>query len=609
MKYKILERNELGTGILIENDSHITFEHNKHLVEAFNTEFKIVEPLFVYAVLQKYDTENKNGRWYPKELLEREVEKYKQLIKDGNAIGQLDHPECMREDHEVLTQKGWKFIKDVEKNDRLLTYNINTQQSEFKNIKRIIAKHYEGFMYHFHSRFLDKVVTPNHKFLLKDRYDKKYLYREAEDLYLNGEKREKVFKTAQHNSCEAKQETVFVLKGQKTKNWSAEVRRMYEQDISVNTEDWFAFIGLYLAEGFVRTNSYGVCIIQNEGEKATQIQELFNRLPFKYSLTKHKKKLSFTIYDARLWHFMSKLGNKYTKFLPKDLLTWHPRYLQILLTWFQLGDGRKIINKKTKKIIKQSIFSVSHQLMKDLLNCMILCGMNGQITAYQHKDRIIYDEIEKEVETDEGLVLEKVKVKRLIKGINSKSMYNINFNTSTKTTLKQIKIDKLWHSGMIYCFEMEDNNNFFIMRNGKACFTGNSSVIDLKPQTGGASHQIVDMWWEGKTLMGKLELILSPGFVKSGICSVPGDVAANLLRKKVLIGISSRGVGTLKREGGKNTVQDDFELICFDLVSSPSTPGAYINAQQNVLSKFVENEKSIKPLIKPLSKKLDKFLL
>jgi hypothetical protein len=53
-------------------------------------------------------------------------------------------------------------------------------------------------------------------------------------------------------------------------------------------------------------------------------------------------------------------------------------------------------------------------------------------------------------------------------------------------------------------------------------------------------------------------------------------MAANYLRQGVTLGISSRGVGSLKKVGEQNEVQDDFELICFDLVSSPSTPGAYL---------------------------------
>ena len=90
------------------------------------------------------------------------------------------------------------------------------------------------------------------------------------------------------------------------------------------------------------------------------------------------------------------------------------------------------------------------------------------------------------------------------------------------------------------------------------------------------SHNVTELWWEGNVLMGKLEIIMSPGFVTQGIISCEGDQVANLLRKGLKIGVSSRGVGSLKKEDGKNIVQDDFELICWDVVTSPSTPGSWI---------------------------------
>ena len=99
-----------------------------------------------------------------------------------------------------------------------------------------------------------------------------------------------------------------------------------------------------------------------------------------------------------------------------------------------------------------------------------------------------------------------------------------------------------------------------------------SSLIDLDR----VSHAITEVWWEGNVLMGKIKLLTSPGFHESGVCSTKGDLAANYLRQGVTLGISSRGVGSLKKVGEQNEVQDDFELICFDLVSSPSTPGAYL---------------------------------
>ena len=112
-----------------------------------------------------------------------------------------------------------------------------------------------------------------------------------------------------------------------------------------------------------------------------------------------------------------------------------------------------------------------------------------------------------------------------------------------------------------------------------------SSLIDLDR----VSHAITDIWWEGPVLLGKLKLLTSPGFHERGIVSTKGDLAANYLRQGVTLGISSRGVGSLKKVGEQNEVQDDFELICFDLVSSPSTPGAYLFRDKDERSRFEEN--------------------
>ena len=90
------------------------------------------------------------------------------------------------------------------------------------------------------------------------------------------------------------------------------------------------------------------------------------------------------------------------------------------------------------------------------------------------------------------------------------------------------------------------------------------------------SHNVIDLWWEGNVLMGKLQIIMSPGFVNQGIISCEGDRVANYIRQGLKIGVSSRGVGSLEKENGKNIVQDDYELICWDIVTSPSTPGSWI---------------------------------
>lgn len=112
-----------------------------------------------------------------------------------------------------------------------------------------------------------------------------------------------------------------------------------------------------------------------------------------------------------------------------------------------------------------------------------------------------------------------------------------------------------------------------------------SSIIDLDR----VSHIITEIWWEGRTLMGKLTLDTTPGYHKMGIISSVGDKIANMLRKGWTIGISSRGVGSLRNEGGKNIVDSDFEIICWDIVTSPSTPGAWISTQSDDLKTYTEN--------------------
>jgi hypothetical protein len=135
-----------------------------------------------------------------------------------------------------------------------------------------------------------------------------------------------------------------------------------------------------------------------------------------------------------------------------------------------------------------------------------------------------------------------------------------------------------------------------------------SSLIDLDR----VSHSILETWWDGKMLMGKIKLFTSPGWKKMGIVSTKGDQAAMLLMNGATLGISSRGVGSLKQVKGENIVQEDFELVCFDLVSSPSTPGAYVFKDPSERDQFQE-EVQEKPVVlddrmKRLMGKLDSFL-
>jgi hypothetical protein len=88
------------------------------------------------------------------------------------------------------------------------------------------------------------------------------------------------------------------------------------------------------------------------------------------------------------------------------------------------------------------------------------------------------------------------------------------------------------------------------------------SVINLK----NCSHMVTSVWMEGNSVMGKVQVLGTPS----------GKILRELVNDGVRLGISSRGMGSVTENNGQTIVEDDFQLICFDFVSEPSTPGAFM---------------------------------
>ena len=90
-----------------------------------------------------------------------------------------------------------------------------------------------------------------------------------------------------------------------------------------------------------------------------------------------------------------------------------------------------------------------------------------------------------------------------------------------------------------------------------------SSVVNLS----NASHNILDVWWKGDDVVGKVEVLSTPA----------GNILKELFKSGIKLGISSRGLGSVKQVNEDTVaVQDDFELVCWDFVSNPSTHGAFM---------------------------------
>jgi hypothetical protein len=103
------------------------------------------------------------------------------------------------------------------------------------------------------------------------------------------------------------------------------------------------------------------------------------------------------------------------------------------------------------------------------------------------------------------------------------------------------------------------------------------SVVNLK----NASHMVRRIWWDGKDVMGTVEVLNTPS----------GKILQSLVESGVKLGISSRGLGSTKEQSGKTMVQDDFQLVCFDFVSEPSTTGAFMIKENKDADVFTKGDK------------------
>ncbi len=103
-----------------------------------------------------------------------------------------------------------------------------------------------------------------------------------------------------------------------------------------------------------------------------------------------------------------------------------------------------------------------------------------------------------------------------------------------------------------------------------------SSVVNLQ----NVSHNVLEMHWGGNDLVGTVEILSTPA----------GNILKELFKSGIKLGISSRGLGSIKQEAKGDEVQSDFELIAFDFVSNPSTHGAFLSP----ISEGVSNKKLTK---------------
>lgn len=222
----------------------------------------------------------------------------------------------------------------------------------------------------------------------------------------------------------------------------------------------------------------------------------------------------------------------------------------------------------------------------------LLIEHEGYISSDCGDNKKLFEDINSRIGTDEPICPEHFIVSAVFQKFG---IENANGRIYPEHVLKR-EVEKY--------MEKIAGNKFGEKRAIGECNHPDDTVINLSR----VAMNIIELHWVGHTLVGKLEVLTSPGFRKYGIISCEGDQIANLLLQGIKIGVSSRGMGTVTNKMGVLYVGDDYEIVCWDFVSEPSTPLAYVSDNDEVIQSYVEGKENKKPQLTENITKIDKAL-
>ena len=374
---------------------------------------------------------------YPKE----ESKKIFNIRKDKFIWG-IVAANCFDEETEILTREGWRKYSDLNSETQLLTLS-SKNEIEYHKPERIIVQGYSGPMYSLKTKYLDFLVTPNHKMYVKKRSISKRNKKRTG-------KYARWLRYQREEACSIIGKQRWYKKGGVT--WHGRSQKLFKIGyFDIPSESFLKLLGYYLSEG--NCNRDSVFISQNKGAKYNKIlDDLHIFHPHPYS-----KKIA--ICNRKLASYFSQFGLSKDKYVPKEVKELERKSLETLWEALILGDGW--VDGSTEYYA-----STSKRLIDDLQEILLKLGDCGDIYLQRPRDHVSAGRVIKKEHCSLCYVIGR---KRTIKEVQNRA------------SIVKARKDRLCHyTGKVWCVTVP-NHIIYIRRKGKVAFSGQS---DPEPRKG-----------------------------------------------------------------------------------------------------------------------------
>ena len=328
---------------------------------------------------------------------------------------------CFDDITEVLTEQGWKYVKDVTTNDRCLSREPNSKKLEYKDVVHTTQYHHKGDMFSYQSKMVDMLVTPDHNLFINKKIGRN---KERTDLFI------KPINIDNYNFQ-------FVSAGG---DWHGCDLSQYDVNGKLLNAEKFAYLlGIFLTDGSVNIQK-SVTISQSKRHIVDKIRDVLATLDIPHSEYLSDRGLTTFYIKKPFAKYFEQFYKKSTRRIPRDILLYSREVLTNLLDGLMDGDGDG-----------RRIYLESKELAGDIQE---LCYKVGKSSAFSKRSPAV----------------SKLKCGREIVG--TKEYYSISVNNAEYLDVNKDYGKFIEYDDMVYCVTLSEWHTVLTRRNGKCVWLG-----------------------------------------------------------------------------------------------------------------------------------------